>query len=384
MSLSFYHELEAFEVFEELVEDAHYQSVPEDWSLVVTDVVGSTKAISAGRYRDVNTVGAASIVVAKNAINRVDFPFVFGGDGALMLLPPEHFSAVLEQLMALRQLASEQFGLGLRVGAVPVAQLHAAGHDVKLGKYQVTKELCFAVFQGSGFTAAEDWVKNRSAEYACTETPGSKSNANLGGLSCRWQAVRAKRGRIVSLIALSRNQRKDTLDRLLATLREVFPEGIDKHNPIDWGHMAYKTVGECYRDEKRYHASSFCGPFFLRFMEILIAVWAFRYWKPVFFFSPRAYAQSLSSHNDFRKFDGTLRMTLDCHPDQVEAVRRALDEFSADGEIHYGLHGSDTALMTCFVDGLGQGQHFHFVDAEAGGYAAAAVELKRKISSSAF
>jgi hypothetical protein len=36
--------------------------------------------------------------------------------------------------------------------------------------------------------------------------------------------------------------------------------------------------------------------------------------------------------------------------------------------------------MTCFVDGLNQGQHIHFMDAENGGYAMAAIELKKQMT----
>jgi hypothetical protein len=37
--------------------------------------------------------------------------------------------------------------------------------------------------------------------------------------------------------------------------------------------------------------------------------------------------------------------------------------------------------MTCFVEGLGQGKHIHFIDAENGGYTSAAIGLKKQMKS---
>ena len=36
--------------------------LPEDWDLAVADVAGSTRAIEAGRYKEVNVVAASAIV----------------------------------------------------------------------------------------------------------------------------------------------------------------------------------------------------------------------------------------------------------------------------------------------------------------------------------
>jgi hypothetical protein len=35
--------------------------------------------------------------------------------------------------------------------------------------------------------------------------------------------------------------------------------------------------------------------------------------------------------------------------------------------------------MTCFVEGLNQGEHFHFIDADEGGYVMASIQLKDQI-----
>jgi Protein of unknown function (DUF3095) len=39
-------------------DDAHYRPAPDGWALALTDVVGSTEAIAAGRHKTVNFVAA--------------------------------------------------------------------------------------------------------------------------------------------------------------------------------------------------------------------------------------------------------------------------------------------------------------------------------------
>ena len=82
----FYRNLESFPRFGENTDDRHYRAVPDDWVVILTDVKGSTRAIEEGRYKDVNTVGAAGIVAVFNSLDSLDFPFVFGGDGVTLLL----------------------------------------------------------------------------------------------------------------------------------------------------------------------------------------------------------------------------------------------------------------------------------------------------------
>ena len=88
-----------------------------------------------------------------------------------------------------------------------------------------------------------------------------------------------------------------------------------------------------------------------------------------------AYKRDVVVNTDFRKFDGSVRLVLA----GTEAQRERLDAFLGSlreaGEVSYGMHVADSALMTCLVDQR-QGSHFHFVDAAGGGYAAAAMNLE--------
>jgi hypothetical protein len=51
-----------FTSFAEFTDPAHYRAAPGDWLVVVTDIENSTRAISEGRYKDVNMLAASGIV----------------------------------------------------------------------------------------------------------------------------------------------------------------------------------------------------------------------------------------------------------------------------------------------------------------------------------
>lgn len=70
----FYADLPSFEGFADAVDPARYTDAPTDWFVAITDVRGSTDAIEAGRYKDVNALGAASIVAVLNAAPGLDLP----------------------------------------------------------------------------------------------------------------------------------------------------------------------------------------------------------------------------------------------------------------------------------------------------------------------
>jgi len=105
---------------------------------VITDIVGSTQAIEEGKYKEVNLLGACSIVTVLNTVSQQDIPFVFGGDGASMLIPPEHYSAVKAELLALQSHAQSTFKMTLRIGMVPVKTVIADGYQIEIAKFKVT------------------------------------------------------------------------------------------------------------------------------------------------------------------------------------------------------------------------------------------------------
>jgi len=83
-------------------DDASYRAAPDDWVLALTDIVGSTEAIAAGRHKTVNFVAAMAIAAARNLCAPEPIPFLFAGDGAVLMAPPQHRQALRQALARVR------------------------------------------------------------------------------------------------------------------------------------------------------------------------------------------------------------------------------------------------------------------------------------------
>jgi hypothetical protein len=372
--MNFYEGLSPFTEFNHLTNSSYFYPVPGDWVVFITDVKGSTKAIKEGRYKDVNTIGAASIVAARKGMDREDFPFVFGGDGATLIIPQTHADAVANELCALKTLALANYALELRVGMVKMAELRASGLDIQMAKYEMTKGRSIAILRGDGLNKAEEWIKSGDSRFQAVESKEIKTD--LTGLSCRWQPIPSKNGKILTLIVLSRKG-NTVYEQILERLQKIFPEGMDSLNPVSSPSHQYKTITQCVQEEYKYHPSLLSLVFLKRFLEIILAVIIFKWKLPIPFFS--RYANSMASHSDYRKFDNTLRMVIDCSLEGVHKVKELLGTLYMQGTLYYGTFESENSLMTCFVEGLNQGEHIHFVDSENGGYAMAALEMKKQM-----
>src|ERR1019366_9895605 len=110
--------------------------------------------------------------------------------------------------------------------------------------------------------------------------------------------------------------------------------------------MEYQSVWQNLKSERRYHPSVFSPEFLARAAGIIISVLIFKWKVPLGSFDAKKYAESMSGHSDFRKFDDIFRMVVDCSAEQAASIRTLLEELHAKGEICYGLHQSAAALMT--------------------------------------
>src|SRR4029079_13477894 len=84
----FFAALPTFKEFSRVADERNYQPLPGDWSLATADIVSSTRAIERGEYKAVNMAGVSVISAVLNALGHGSIPFVFGGDGALLAIPP--------------------------------------------------------------------------------------------------------------------------------------------------------------------------------------------------------------------------------------------------------------------------------------------------------
>ena len=379
----FYKRLAPFTAFGELMDDRHYRQVPDDWMVVLTDIKGSTQAIADNRYKDVNLLGAASIVAVLNRTSDRSIPFVFGGDGATILVHQSELERIAPALQATLRLAREAFRFEMRIGVVPVSELSAQGFQIEVAKFGVSNKASFAMIRGGGVSAAEKIVKSGLNLIEEEFTSIEARESAFEGLSCRWNPVRSRRGEMVSLLILAKGENakktyRDVLERIDSILssdsQAVSLEKIEPGLRLSNLKREFdiQTVGQSLARKLK------------RIMSIAIEVVTMRVlimtgWS-MGTFSAEKYALEMVEQSNSKKFDDMLRMIRDCSREEYRQIEEFLNAERKAGRLNYGLHASNEAMVTCLVFNLDD--HIHFVDGGDGGYALAAKRLKEQLATS--
>ena len=373
----FYQAAVPMESLDEIDLEGRFVAVPDDWFVAVTDVVGSTKAIAAGRYKDVNLIGAAMIPAIMERVNE-ELPYLFNGDGAMVLVSPEHKSAVEESLAGLVHLSEANFNLDLRAALFNVGELRAQALSLSVGRLRLIGERALAQFRG---TMIAEFDRRIRAEPGRHIAPSKKlaEQLSLNSLSCRWHEQPARNGAILSILILPREGHGDPLIRFLALLRELTNGELASLNPISTTLANYQSLFQAIRSEARLHARILSGSFARRLLSIAISVPLFKWGLSKRYDWAELYLRNLSMHSDFHKLDEALRLVIDCTPEQAEKVMSFLDSEYAARTLNFGLHRSAACQMTCYVESLSDAAHVHFVDGCDGGYVAAATALKAQL-----
>lgn len=375
---SFYKDLHPVKSFKECFEKSYFLKAPPDWHLIIADIKGSTKAIEEQRYRDVNLLGVATITTICNALKSSDIPYIFGGDGASALVPDQKVEACLKALDLLVTMAEREFSLDLRVGSIKLAKLYEEQCFVEVAKFEVGPQKYIAFFQGKGLEVFEQRLKS-DPNYTRKKI-STPAKPDLRGLSCRWQPISPKNGKVLSIIIKSREEPPFPLFKeLLGQMEGIFERGIDHANPTHPESMEYRHLMENIRRERKLIGSFWQVQGFLRLLEIIYCHFVFRLKWPALIFNRKSYQASMRYYTDFCKMDDSIRFVLDCSKEQKNGLLAILKEFYEQDRIYFGVHESDTALLTCFVQGIEEGGHVHFIDGSQGGYALAARQLKSQM-----
>jgi Protein of unknown function (DUF3095) len=373
----FYASLPIFRDFTEVMDPVLFRPLPADWVIGTADVVQSTKAIAENRYKAVNMAGAAVIVAVTNALGDRDFPFVFGGDGASFAVPAEAAAAARQALAETATWVKEDLDLTLRIGMVTVADIRARGRDVRVARYAPSENISIAMFSGGGLAWADAAMKR--GELAVPPAPPG-AHPDLSGLSCRYEEIPASRGLVLSLVvAPGPDASADAFRAAIEAIAQIVEKTPDASRPVpgqrlrlgwppagaDLEARASRRPGESVRSRK-------VKVLALTFLYFLIM----RAGVKVGSFVPAKYTRELVDNSDFRKFDDSLRMVLDCTPELADEIEQHLADCAAQGTVRYGTHRQHAAMMTCFTPSPSRSNHVHFIDGAMGGYAMAASALK--------
>lgn len=372
--LNFFDGVPGFTNFEQSFQSENYRDVPDEMILVLTDVVGSTKAIESGNYKEVNTIGAATLAAIQNGMGKERFAFVFGGDGSTALIPPHAREAVERELNGLRNVSTSQFQLELRVALIPTSEIVARGGNLRLSKFILDGGYPLAVFRGGGLTLAESLLK-KSEEFLLPSL--SSKETDLRSLSCRWQTIVSPYGNVVSLLLYVPQDSDMVYLNFYEDFTHVLSIPKAKMNPVTRKGLRYRTLTELLGADWRYQRSFFS--LIARALDSILARIIFG-WGLVNWIQPlRHYVDATPAHCDYRKVDDMLRMIFSCPPEDLPNIRKLCERYREDEGVFYGIHASENALMTCYVPSFGDGEHIHFIDGGSGGYAMAAKELKEQM-----
>ena len=372
---TFYGGIRVFRGFTRLMDPALYSPLPDDWAVGVVDIVESTKAIAAKRYKAVNMAGAAVIAAVTNALEGREFPFAFGGDGASFAVSADDLERAREALAATASWVRQDLDLVMRVALVPVSAIRKQGLDVRVARFGPSANLSYAMFSGGGLGWAEAAMKR--GEFAVAVAPEG-TQPDLSGLSCRFEEIPATRGLILSILVLPASGADPlAFRRVVEDIIGMVERSPDEGRPVPAGGppLRWPPAGV------EYEARAARGGSLAKRRAIALAftLWAYvvmRFGIKVGNFVPKNYVRQVVENSDFRKYDDGLRMILDCTEELRDALAERLASAAANGLVRYGLHGQDAAMMTCFVPSVMRADHVHFIDGARGGYAAAATALK--------
>ncbi|MFO1323569.1 MAG: DUF3095 domain-containing protein [Burkholderiales bacterium] len=376
----FYASLPVFAGFPQVMDPARYAPLPDDWRVGLTDVANSTKAIEAGGYKSVNTAGAAIIAALTNALNGRPFPFVFGGDGASFAVWSRDEEATRAALAATAAWSRDELGLSLRTALVPVSAVRAQGLDVRVARFAPSANVSYAMFTGGGLAWADRMLK--SGQFAVAAAAHGV-RPDLSGLSCRWNDIPATRGVILSLVVAPVRHDDAAFRGLVEGLLHELENSDEVARPVPDGApgVGWPPPGldlEARASRKGGEALSLAR---LRVaMETLLAYVVMRLGLRVGGFDPAVYRRTVVENSDFRKYDDSLRMTLDCTPGLADRIETRLAAAAAENIARFGVHRQSAALMTCIVPSIAENNHIHFVDGAAGGYTMAARQLKQSVA----
>lgn len=357
--------------------------VPQDWYIAITDIVDSTKAIEAGKYKQVNVSGALPIIALARMYDSLKRPFVFGGDGMTFLIDGDHYEEA--QAILSRTIRDVQvfFGLHLRAALIPMSEIYRRGGSLALSKHQVSEHYTQAFFHGSGIRMAEDMLKSPGEEDAAfiIEAAKDSRSVNYKGFTCRWADIPGSSDVTAALIVEGRNGMPAAevirlIESVLGDSSSYHPLKVENMNMggsrSDWS-LTPLVMSRGRKSPAYFFRAA------IAWVEIQLAKIAMALKLPLkqdIYQMNRLREQNIAN-SDFRKYEGALKMIFSADESAVDALEQALDKEVQAGRIFYGVHRSEEAHMTCIAT-LESGDDVHFIDATGGGYALAAAALKKQ------
>ena len=376
---NFYNDLKKINDFSKIMNDINYVKVPSEWFVLVADIRNSTKAIEEGRYKEINFIAACVIIGILNIDKKQDFPYIFGGDGASLIIPPILLEDSKKVLIDAAKKAKDSFDLDLRVGFVSVKEVEKRGSFIEISKFEVNKDFTQAIIRGNGLELCEDLLKSEYESFKIEENFVSNYNSDFNGLECRWEDIKTPKEETISILikSLDNENSNKIYENVLEKIEEITGSQQDR-NPIKTTNQLNLSFNpKVLNAEASIFSKNKFSKFFIilrlmfeNFLGLVLMKLSIGLWGK--------YKNRIIRTTDTEKFDDMLRMVISTNKEQTKKLENYLENEYENKRVVYGIHKAKSALMTCLIFQR-HGKHIHFVDSSNGGYCFASKELKNRL-----
>lgn len=359
-----------------LLADSAFELVPLDWTVIITDIKGSTAAVMSGSSEIVNYIATGSIVTLLNLAFKanISIPFFFGGDGATFIVPSILVEVAQNKLITYQDNVLKNFGFDLRVGSVSVQALYEQGHEIKLSKFGLTAHFSIPIVLGNGLNYAEQIIKGK--DYRLNNDKDADEELDLEGMQCRWDKISAPGdlNEILTLLVIvpDVNRQAISFSKVIKSIDDIYGE-IKNRQPISIEKLKLNSTFDRIKIEMRNTIGK------IKILSMLKTWLATSIGKLYFLTrSGKKYLIRLVEMSDTLVIDGKINTVISGNENQRIRLMKVLDSLERKGEILYGSYVSNASIMSCYVRDM-KNEHIHFVDGADGGYTKAAAILKGKL-----
>lgn len=355
-----------------------FSNLPEDWHVLIADIENSTRAIGDGKHQQVNLVATGSVIAILNlaAEKKINIPFFFGGDGAILLVPPALLKSGIAALNQHKKNTLKNFGFNLKVGQFSVEEIYRNGIDLKIARARINSVFNIPVVLGNGLQFAENMVKTEVNE---SFTSVDNTLLNLDGMECKWDRIRPpeENQEVISLLVSGYGEEDPAmnLSNVLKSIDDIY--GSPRlRKPISVKRLKLNAKLRQINLEMRTKLGKVNGYYFLKnWFKNNFGKFYLNYSN-----KGKDYLEKLVELTDTITIDGRINTVITGTSEQRSSLVSYLDHLEKTGKIRYGLHVSRESVMSCYVKDMATNDHIHFVDGADGGYTKAANNLKEKLS----
>ncbi len=379
--ITFYERLNTVKSFREVTHYELYTPLPDKWYVALADVRNSTDAIRQGKYKEVNMAGVSIIAALSNFYeNENKLPYLFGGDGTLIVLPDQQIEQVKGILSFCKQAVKSAYGLEMAAGIISIKELREKGHDISVARMQLSEFIDQTLFWGSGVTAAEEIIKNENQLEDVTPI-----EADFSGLECRWNQIPSHKEEVAAYIIQSTVEDDDesveVYEKCLQKIEAIYGSEED-FNPVHESDLIMTVNPWVLGAEWKLRAQppTFWRKFrhlYRMIFQILTGLYLMKFKKSTTHTDWGEYKADIVRHADYKKFGDGLRFVASGTVQQRLDMTQFLNDEFSQKKLAYGVHPSFGSVVTCYVNSY-QHNHIHFVDGTDGGYAKASQELKNR------